>query len=351
MSKTNSNSITSLLVAALNAESFFRKQTLDLFSKKIGRKISSDIRFYDCTHTPLLYEEMNGKEIDIIARVQGEHKPKMMIEVKASVGENLQESQSIGGEYENTSINHDIPLIYIIPQYYNHEDELPKNAKIIYWTEILNKIDDFNVKFDAQIRKFVEINDESKQFEEDEKQLFVNKSLLIRIRNSKERVIKMIWDLLGSLHRQNINPQEDEWGVGYYYTYNKTDCFVGFNPFDDDKFLSMAIAENVKNVELGDRKDNPLDFYEGWYYNPILNKQNCLDIDEKVLSSLRQQLSDFEIGKEVQANFFHFFALRSKITPDDFDKIFNMVFDDKGNVNGYEINDKEYEKLPNKYFE
>ena len=91
MSKTNSNSITSILVAALNTEnSEFRTKMISILSKKIRKKIKDEIQFYDCTHSPLLYKEMKETEIDIIARYPGIHKPVMMIEIKANIGEPLQ---------------------------------------------------------------------------------------------------------------------------------------------------------------------------------------------------------------------------------------------------------------------
>ena len=196
MNRTNSNSITSLLVAALNEESEFRTQALDLLSKKIRRKISNEVCFYDSTHSPLLYKQMNGTEIDIIARIPGKHKPEMMIEVKAAAGETLQDSQSIGGEYENTSKDHNIPLVYIIPENYIHKEELPKIAVKIYWENLLNGIENFNVKFDQQIRNFVEINDEIQKFTDKEQQLFSNKSLLKNIYCLKQNVIPKIYNLL-----------------------------------------------------------------------------------------------------------------------------------------------------------
>lgn len=116
--KTNSNSITSILTIALNQDSDFRQGMLKLFEKVIRRKIDSTVKFYNCSHSPLLYEEMNGKEIDIIARIPGKHKPVMMIEVKANIMESLQESQNMKGEYQRTAKKHDIPLVYIIPENY-----------------------------------------------------------------------------------------------------------------------------------------------------------------------------------------------------------------------------------------
>ena len=101
MSRTNSNSITSILVAALNnTESEFRDEMLKFLSRKIyegkDKKIDKKVEFYDCTHNPLLYKEMHGTEIDIIGRIPGHHKPELMIEIKASAREPLQNSQKRG---------------------------------------------------------------------------------------------------------------------------------------------------------------------------------------------------------------------------------------------------------------
>ena len=169
MSKTNSNCITSILIAVLNnKQSSFRGEFFKCIKKQYEDEdicIPKETTFYDGTHQPLLYKEMNGKEIDIIARIPGKRKPVLMIEVKANIWENLQESQSKKGEYGKTAKKYGIPLIYIIPKYYSHEEEIPEIARIIKWESILNIArsekgkDDYFVE---QIKNFVEFTDENK---------------------------------------------------------------------------------------------------------------------------------------------------------------------------------------------
>lgn len=96
MSKTNSNSMTGLLVFALNNEdSEFRSAMFKYFKEQTGTDIPGKTVFYDGTHQPLLYKEMNGKEIDIIAREPGKRKPVLMIEVKTGLWENFTTVQNV----------------------------------------------------------------------------------------------------------------------------------------------------------------------------------------------------------------------------------------------------------------
>ena len=350
MNRTNSNSITSILVAALNdKESDFSKSMRDLFSRRIHRKVSNEVEFYDSTHTPLLYEEMGGAEIDIIARVPGKHKPVMMIEVKANIGETLQNSQAEGGNYEITAETHEIPLVYIIPKNYIHKDRLPKNTKekpklkvkIITWEEIKKKINKkIKVSFDSQIDQFVEIISNDNILSCEEKKLLHDKDLLIKIYNFKKEKLEMIRAGLKRKKRKILDSQEDQWGIGYYYSTKKpkNDYFIGFNPYySDDKFFALCIEETSKNTNLGDRKKNPLYFEDGYYFIPILNS-NCIEGDEVVLEEIRNSFKEVSIQPEIKLYFSPFFSLKTKIG-DDF---YNIFEDCKGH---YEINTEAYKTL------
>ena len=280
MSKTNSNSITSILAAALNSNnSQFRIDMLKYFGNKIGRSIDDTIRFYDSSHSPLLYSEMKGTEIDIIARVPGVHKPIMMIEIKASAGETLQPSQSNSkkeGTYKKTSEKYNIPLIYIIPEKYIHDKNIPENAIKIYWEKIRNITKKLKeIKLDKLIDSFVEITEKSNQFPLDKK-----------INTSLENIKKL---LEKNINIENISDlQNDQWGIGYYFSTKKpkADYFIGFTPDykEDKKFFSLCIAESCKNIDLGDRnknpKERPMFFNDGWYYFPL--GKNMLDKNIKM---------------------------------------------------------------------
>ena len=346
MAKTNSNSITSILVAALNTEkSDFRTKMISIFSKKLhNKKINDDIVFYDCTHSPLLYEEMKETEIDIIARYPGIHKPIMMIEIKANIGEPLQFSQRENSYYLNTSQEHGIPLFYIIPRKYRHIESLPKEAIKIYWEDILSDTGNINVCFDTQITQFVEISDGEKYLSKEEERLFNNNiGLMQEIYKFKNDILKIMIEVLTPRRRIN-NYEETQWGVGYYYSYKRNNYFLGFNPYYNEKFdtfFALDIEETVKNFELGDRNKNPLCYDEGYYFIPILNNKT-VDGDKIILEELRRKLHEkkvISISKRIKENFALFFSIQEKIGKDEMDKLFKEK----------PINEKQYEKLKKKF--
>lgn len=345
MSKTNSNSITSILVAALNTEdSDFRNKIISIFSKKIQRKIKNEIAFYDCTHSPLLYKEMHDTEIDIIARYPGIHKPIMMIEIKANIGEPLQYSQGQNGYYLRTSKKHKIPLIYIIPKKYIHKEDLPKSAIKIYWEDILKEAGNINVRFDSQISQFVEISNDVKYFTDEEKKLFGNKKILNDIYTFKTQTLNIIKEIL--IERQRIDdytePEEVQWGVGFYYSFKSNNFFLGFNPYYNeqfDAFFALDIEETKNNIILGDEKH--LIYDEGYYFIPILNNKTS-EGDKTVLSALRKKLKDnkiLEVSQVIKENFASFFCIQEKIGKVEMDKLFTEK----------QINEKQYEKMKKKF--
>lgn len=360
MSKTNSNSITSILVAALNEKSDFRTEMLKTFKNKIKdfcktKKIKYTLRlnneniiFYDGTHNPLQYKEMNGKEVDIIARNPGENKPQIMIEVKASANEILQESQTKKNEYQITSETHNIPLIYIIPQQYNHKDYLPENSIIIYWETIMSKTKNLKIAFDNQINHFVEISD-AKGFSKKEEELLKNKNLLLNIYNRTNEVKSQIKDALNCYSRKITISQDNQWGVGFYYTYSphnqKNEYFIGFNPEASEKnFIALTILENIKINSEQEEQDYPLYFFEGWYYVPIF-QEDVVAGDKTVLEKIRKKLKKKKINLstfsgDFRKNFKVFLSLRAKIN--NFENLF------VNNNNIYSLNEKEYSKIAKK---
>lgn len=330
MSKTNSNSITSILVIALNTDdSDFRKKMLELLKDsiekkaniKIDDKIIKKTRFYNSTHSPLPYPEMNDKEIDIIARVPGVHKPIMMIEVKANTDETLQDSQSKGKEYQKTSEVHGIPLVYIIPKEYRDIKKLPckphlkkaknknQNAIILFWEDLKEITKNLKeIRFDGLIDTFIELTDESKK---------------IQLNKFQKTALEDVKKIIKNNNIYNISDlQCNQWGIGYYFSTNrpKADYFIGFTPDykEDKKFLSLCIAENRENIDLGDRDDNPkvapMFFNDGWYYFPLgknkLNKNIKIPkedekfIDKNILNAIidnRKKIN--ELIKNIRNNF------------------------------------------------
>lgn len=157
--KTNSNSMTSIFIVALNnKKSGFRSAFFELIEAK-----DDNSTFFDGTHTSIDFDEINGKQIDIIGRKDG--KTTFLIEIKVGNDEKLQDSQAKNGgksgEYEKVYKAHKNEiksLIYIIPDDYDHKNELPsgEGIKILYWSKILNlskEYDDYEIGCNFSLKK------------------------------------------------------------------------------------------------------------------------------------------------------------------------------------------------------
>lgn len=262
MNRTNSNSITSILIYALNnKKSSFRNRMME----KFGLTPNNNICFYDGTHSQLLLPEMKNKQVDIYAREFGKDKILLMIEIKANIYETLQLSQGKHGEYFKTANNYNIPLYYIIPSEYHDRDNIPKN--IIEWETILEISESCKdiTGIAEQIRNFVDLNESSFQFTEDEKELFYNPIKLNRIYNKRIRISNVIKEVMES------TPKQNSWEFGAYKGNRK--YFLGYSyickNYDDynPQFLpALTIAETEGNSFFDREK---FYYYEGWYYLPI----------------------------------------------------------------------------------
>lgn len=151
MGKTNSNSITAILINKLNyRKSGFRTEILKKWN------LTGDLVFHDGTHSSV--PGLDGTKPDIIGKI-GE-KICVIIEVKANLHEPLQESQKKNGRYEQFVNDSDRHLIYIVPDGYEHIDELPDvNSKIhiFKWSKIYEIAKEYdNTGFTDQIDYFVE---------------------------------------------------------------------------------------------------------------------------------------------------------------------------------------------------
>lgn len=276
MSKTNSNSITSILIYELNNNELFKKEMLKVFREKSKSDIPENILFYDGTHSPLKIKTMGEKEVDIYARVPGKYKIYLMIEVKAGINEDLQDSQKIGGEYWKTSKT-GIPLFFIIPRAYTHKnDKKYIHENNIDWEEILKIANNCgNDKMVSQINNFVEITEVDAELNDEScviKKISEIEDLIEERQKCKailDRCLEKISDKVFS---------ETQYEFGYYWN-NKT-YFLGFNYLEDKYILSLDIAESKKNTELGKDEYN-FYFLEGWYFIPLksLNKKRIFTIN------------------------------------------------------------------------
>ncbi len=281
--RTNSNSMTGLLITALNSEnSDFRKY----FANLLKIEIPANTIFLDGTHQPLLYKEMNEKQVDIIARVPGKRKPILMIEVKTNIDEDLQESQGKNNEYEETASKYKIPLIYIFPKYYGHREEIPDIAIKIEWEEILDIARNTPINLGEMIENFVDISEEN-ILSKEERELLTNQSLIKELLETKECVLEELKQNLPTKQSQR-SLKTSQYEVGYEYKYNEDDFFIGFNPCrDDEYFFSLCIKEN----SITDKYDK-LYYEDGWYFIPIH--------DAKTLKKVRKDLEEIEISEELE---------------------------------------------------
>ena len=269
MNRTNSNSITSILIFALNnKKSPFRNKIL---KEKFGIELNENLCFYDGTHNPLLIPEMKNKQVDIYAREIGKHKVTLMIEIKANLHEILRKPQGKKGEYLMVSEHYGIPLFYIIPRQYYHKEGIPKG--IIEWEEILEIAEACKDKtgLSEQIRNFVDLTENKIVFGNQEKQYFTNLTKLGKVL-AKRDLFKN--DILNSLPKGAKFPtEENSYELGAYW--NNSSFFLGYSymykDFNDTKgkpVFMLTIAENKNNMILGDKG---FYYYEGWYYIPIKN--------------------------------------------------------------------------------
>lgn len=275
MSKTNSNSITSILIYALNnKQSGFREAMLKRIREDYPTKtISEDIIFSDGTHTSLPLQDLAGTKPDIYGMKNGSLE--LIIEVKASLGETLQNAQKAGGEYETTANNLNIPLLFIIPKKYNHEKELPKKTEIvdiIYWTEICKIARKFDsIGLEPLINNFVEIIDDENIINKNEIALLFIPDLIKETYEKLETFLEKIRNFLGWTTRKE--PQEDQYGIGYDFKDNDN-YWIGLLPSLDNKFFfSLAINKNQ-----GNKLDNNDVHFDGEYYYIPCNDQEAQNI-------------------------------------------------------------------------
>ena len=268
MSKTNSNSITSILIYALNKrDSSFRREMIKFFNKR-GANLSErdDIEFYDGTHSPLKYKSMKNKEVDIYARIRGKYKVLLMIEVKAGINETLQKSQQQNGEYYKTSITENIPLFFIIPKLYAHRNKLSfLGNNVIEWEEIMELSGTFEDETDIgnQINNFVEVTNQESYIPNIVKELYDIKRIDKLLKN--RRILKnSLKDCINITSRKKFS--ESEYEFGYYW--NNGNYFLGYNYFLDKYILSFDIAETKLP---GNLNKNDFTYLDGWFFIPAIS--------------------------------------------------------------------------------
>ncbi len=308
--KTNSNSITSIFIYALNnKKSGFREAMLKRFrdiKKTNGDKfdIPEDIVFHNGSFKSLALKEMNGTKIDIYGLSGINNVPKIMIEIKANLEEDLQDTQNDKGAYRNTARAYNIPLVYIIPNKYIHENKLPKSEEKtdkknelivtkIYWSEVRDIARNYdNTGLDNQIETFVQLIDndgEDLLFTKNELALIISPNLIWETYEYIFKFKTCIKNYTGKKSKEHNN----QYGIGYSYDDDK--YWLGLIPSHDEKqyFFSLCIsADKIKKQDF--KKPNDIYFDGEYYYCPYKSKDFKAKINFTKLESELNKYSDLE---------------------------------------------------------
>lgn len=255
--KTNSNSITAILVNKLNyKKSGFRAAIL----KSWG--LPDDIEFKDGTHSSINFPEMEGKQVDIVGMVGNDYK--VLIEVKANFNEPLQDSQKEYGQYQTTAEKYHLDLKFIVPNVYNHDYELPKeskNVKIISWTEIykIAKEND-NTGFTEDIEYFVETDFHKNTLDlvlrKGEVAMFLSPAVIGNVISLEEKICNMMSKFSSSELKVETKPQQDQLGRWYNISYGEKSkrIWIGFYLLKDAPNHSFYMYQFENGAVINETK-------------------------------------------------------------------------------------------------
>lgn len=289
--RTNSNSMTAILVVALNNQkSAFRKEFFKLLNLDDEGYV-----FSDGTQSVIEYEEINNKEIDLIGKKKGISK--LLIEIKVSGNENLQDSQKKGHEYERVyEKNKDVieALVYLIPDNYTHKKDIPACAKIILWSDIYRLAVKFdNTGLSDYIENFVELptTDCSVLFTQSETHMLLNSKNLKATFSLGSKIIELGKKITDNKVFFYYDDQFNDFGVGTYLTLNKQEdydyLFIGFNPkIPSEIIVSIAIKKEYLDKRKIYPEANTSHFDGTWFYFPLFG-----ETEEKVEDNIAKLLS------------------------------------------------------------
>ena len=249
--KTNSNSITAILVNKLNyKKSGFRAKILKEWD------LAEDTIFYDGTYTQLPYDEMKGAHVDIVGR--SINKVEIMIEVKANIKEDLQESQKKKGVYENTADNKKIKLKYIIPEGYEHKEDLPipsdkLDCQIIKWSWIYEIAKEYDsTGFCNDIEYFVD-NDFGTNdllLTKSEVAVFLSPETIKKVSDLDNDFITFMREYVNT--NDDIKRKGDKRdlvdGLGWKYKFKEKEIWIGFAEIEEDTNHSLFIYYYNRNA-------------------------------------------------------------------------------------------------------
>ncbi|MBR5932738.1 MAG: hypothetical protein IK002_02005 [Treponema sp.] len=266
--KTNSNSITAILINKLNyKKSGFRAALLEKWG------LPSNTIFTDGTHSTINCTEMENKEVDIVGISNSKYV--ILIEIKANLSENIQDSQKSDGQYVATAENNKIPLKYIIPDGYYEIDELPSKSKfveIIKWSEIYDIAKETdNTGFIQDIDYFVESNFASNDLllNKGEVAMFLSPDIIGKVSSLYEKIQELMKKFIED--NRTLIEEDKKWGVSglgrwYKCTKNKKEfnIWIGLysvEAFPDDSFFLYPWIPNSVWEKSPLKNENEGDYY------------------------------------------------------------------------------------------
>jgi hypothetical protein len=301
--KTNSNSITAILINKLNnKKSGFRFAMLEKW------ELPTNTIFKNGTHSTITFSEMENKEVDIVGMSGTEYV--ILIEIKANLSENIQESQKANGQYVKTAQKHNLKLKYIIPDGYYEFDKLPLEndfTQIIKWSQIyeIAQATD-NTGFTDDINNFVESSFSTNDIllNKGEIAMFLSPNEIKNVITLESKLEELIIQYAQS--RKYIRGKKEGWGNWFTINYNNREkqIWIGLYNLEEasDKYLFMWEG-NVKLFTPNKFKDK-LDYwlYNSEIYIPILDEKNKVPdflFAEKAeeQQELFNQLMDYNIKK------------------------------------------------------
>lgn len=263
--KTNSNSITAILINKLNyKKSGFRFSMLEKWG------LPRNTIFTDGTHSTINCKEMENKEVDIVGISNSKYV--ILIEIKANLSENTQDSQKSDGQYVATAEKNKIPLKYIIPDGYYEIDKLPSKSKyvqIIKWSEIyeIAKSTD-NTGFTEDIDNFVETTFSTNDIflNKGEVAMFLSPDIIGKVSSLYEKIEELMKKFVEN--NSSLIEEDKKWGVsglGRWYKCKKNkkefNIWIGLynvDAFPDYSFFmypwmpkSVWEKSSLKNEEQG----------------------------------------------------------------------------------------------------
>jgi len=283
--KTNSNSITTILVNRLNyKKSGFRAKMLTEW------ELPYSTLFRDGTHSSLNFPEMEGKQVDIVGWDTDKNKENILIEIKANLDEDIQDSQKENGQYQKTANNNKIPLKYIVPDRYYHQNELPQESeliKVIRWSEIYNFAKEYDdTGFTEIIENFVQtdFNGLDLVLNKGEVAMFLSPEMIGNVISLESKIDILMYNF--AKEKGYTKDKKELWGSWYKINYGEKSKKIWIGLFRFAKaskyslFMFIYNSPEIKIIKSENYKENEDYFFDinrtnsDGLYIPITEEEN-----------------------------------------------------------------------------